>query len=67
MELTIEELMAIRDGLGKVPLSSALLSAVDKVDVELKQRGYERKMVALPKAKYQKKTQYEYQYIKING
>ena len=65
-ELTLQELIAVRDGLGKVPLSTSLLSAVDKVDAEILKRGYERRMVPLPKAKYQKKTYYEYQYVKIN-
>lgn len=65
-EFTLQELIAVRDGLGKVPLSTPLLSAVDKVDAELKQRGYKRVLVTLPKAKYQKKTNYKYEYVKIN-
>jgi hypothetical protein len=66
MELTLQELMAIRDGLGTVELSNISLAAISKVDNELKQRGYERKMIALPKAKYQKRTHYKYEYVKIN-
>jgi hypothetical protein len=65
MELTLQELMAVRDGLGTVQLSNVLLSAINKVDSELKQLGYERKMVALPKAKYQKRTHYKYEYVQI--
>ncbi len=66
MELTLQELMAIRDGLGTVQISNVSLAAISKVDNELKQRGYERKIVALPKAKYQKRTHYKYEYVKIN-
>jgi hypothetical protein len=65
MELTLQELMAVRDGLGTVQLSDILLSAINKVDSELKQLGYERKMVALPKVKYQKRTYYKYEYVQI--
>jgi hypothetical protein len=66
MELTLQELMAIRDGLGTVQISNVSLAAISKVDNELKQRGYERKTIALPKAKYQKRTHYKYEYVKIN-
>jgi hypothetical protein len=66
MELTLQELMVVRDGLGTVQISNVVLSAIDKVDNELRQLGYERKIVALPSAKYQKKMHYKYEYVKIN-
>jgi hypothetical protein len=66
MELTLQELMAVRDGLGTVQISNVVLSAIDKVDSKLRQLGYERKTVALPKTKYQKRTHYKYEYVQIN-
>jgi hypothetical protein len=65
MEFTLQELMAIRDGLGTVQISNVVIAAIDKIDSELRQRGYERKTVALPKAKYQKNTHYKYEYVQI--
>jgi hypothetical protein len=67
MEFTLQELIAVVDGLYQVSLSRSAMSALDKAEEELKQRGYKRVRVPQPKVKYQKKTHYKTEYVKING
>ena len=63
MELSLNELAVIRDGLGKVALSNDVISALKKIDAEIDRRGYRRELKPLPKQKY-KKQDYEYVYVK---
>jgi hypothetical protein len=62
---SFSELTALRDALGNAPISSPILSMLDKVDAAIAELGYKREYVAKPKDKFQKKTYYEVVYKKI--
>jgi hypothetical protein len=61
---TDQELIALHRGIKQVDISQACLSAHDKIEAELKSRGIKRESKARPKAKYQKKTVYDYHYTR---
>jgi hypothetical protein len=67
-QLSIEDLKLIRKGLNKVPITGnpGILDTVKRVDAILTTHNLKFEMVALPKRKYQRGTQYEYVFKAIN-
>lgn len=68
MELTLEELQVIFDALHRVPFGvPAFRGTFNKVEAELKNRGWRRDLQPLPKRKYARKTEYKVVYVQIKN
>jgi hypothetical protein len=61
---TDQELIMLHRGIKQVDISQACLSAHDKIAAELKARGIKVDSKVRPKAKYQKKSVYDYHYTR---